>query len=95
MSNHPSATNHVMSRRNAFKSAAAGAALAAMPAGIAGAQHATPAATPEVETSPGVTPDRVATAIAELPSLVQGVMEKTGVPGVAVGVVFDDEVRYL
>jgi CubicO group peptidase (beta-lactamase class C family) len=78
-----------LSRRLFTKSAVIGS-LAAIPASAsAHAQDATPAAS-----NSGVTPDRVAAALDQLPDLVQGYLDQTGLPGLAIGVVFKDEVRY-
>jgi CubicO group peptidase (beta-lactamase class C family) len=88
------------SRRRAIQSTSAGAVLAAIPASLglthtASAQNATPEATPSTSTVPEVTAERVASAIAQLPGIAQDTMDQTGVPGLAIAVVYDDEVRYL
>ncbi|MFN8591241.1 MAG: serine hydrolase [Thermomicrobiales bacterium] len=43
---------------------------------------------------PGVTPERVAAALARLDDLVQQTLERTGIPGMAVAVVHGDETPY-
>lgn len=42
----------------------------------------------------GVTPERVTAAIAQIPDLATALLEQSGVPGLAVAVVYDDEVLY-
>lgn len=81
--------NGHISRRVFTKSAAIGSMVAAIPAATL-AQGATPVADDQ-----GVTPDRVAAALDQLPALIQGYLDQTGLPGLAIGVVYQDEVRYL
>ena len=49
------------------------------------------AATPQAQ----ATPERVATAVGRLDSIVEQTMQRTGTPGIAVAVVYRDEVVYL
>src|SRR4028118_16717 len=42
----------------------------------------------------GVTPERVAAAVEQIPELAASVLEQSGTPGMAVAVVYDDEVIY-
>jgi CubicO group peptidase (beta-lactamase class C family) len=42
----------------------------------------------------GVTPERVAAAVEQIPELAASVLEQSGTPGMAVAVVYDDEVVY-
>jgi CubicO group peptidase (beta-lactamase class C family) len=76
--------------------AALGAAGAVALPDPAAAQDATPgAAPPAAAEAPGtVTPARAALAVARVPSLAQEIMAKTGVPGMAVAVVFGDAVTF-
>jgi CubicO group peptidase (beta-lactamase class C family) len=53
------------------------------------AQSATPTASSD---APGVTPDRVASAVAQIEPYIAELLEQTGVPGVAVAVVYKDEI---
>ncbi len=50
----------------------------------------TPVAT--AQDQPGVSPDRVTSAVSALPGIVRDLMDRTGVPGMAVAVVYGDEV---
>lgn len=43
---------------------------------------------------PGVTPDRVKTALPELEKLTTGLLKKTGIPGLAIAVTYNDQVVY-
>ena len=57
--------------------------------------HSNDAATPDTEpASSGLTKDDVEASLPELDNVVQTAMAETGVPGIAVAVVFDDEVLY-
>ncbi|MEZ4564181.1 MAG: serine hydrolase [Thermomicrobiales bacterium] len=60
------------------------------------AQEASPAASAATggDLPRGVTPERVASAIAQIPDLATTLLEQSGVPGMAVSVVYDDEVVY-
>ena len=84
------------SRRLAIQSTSASAVLAAIPASL-GFTQATSAqdATPTGDSAPGVTAERVASAISQLPAIAQDAMDRTGVPGLAIAVVYEDEARYL
>lgn len=66
---------------------------AGLSAGTALAQEASPVA--DVPAAPGeVTPARVADVAAQLPDLAASMLERTGVPGMAVAVIHDDAVVY-
>lgn len=84
------------SRRQALGYGGAGVAASAIASsGLsrgAAAQSATPAADSD---APGATPDRVAAAVAQIDSFVTELMEQTGVPGVALAVVYQDKVLHL
>jgi CubicO group peptidase (beta-lactamase class C family) len=84
------------SRRQALGYGGAGVAASALAATgsirSASAQEATPTASND---TPGVTPDRVAAAIAQIDSFVTDLMEQTGVPGIGLAVVYQDEVVHL
>jgi CubicO group peptidase (beta-lactamase class C family) len=86
-----------VSRRKALKSIAAGSTLAAIPAlrmsQSASAQEGTPVALTDAAID--VTPERVAAAVEQIPSLAESLMEQTGIPGMVVGVVYQDAVTYL
>ncbi|MCC6313776.1 MAG: beta-lactamase family protein, partial [Thermomicrobiales bacterium] len=73
--------------------AAAGAAIAGVAPGRAAAQEATPAA-PGESTLSSVTPERAALATARIPELARDMLERSGVPGMAVAVVYDDAVTF-
>ncbi len=77
------------SRRQALQVGLASAAAVAIPH-ITGARQATPA----VLDDGAITPERVDQALPRLDQLVEDAMAQTGVPGVAVAVVFDDTVVY-
>ena len=91
--------SHAMSRR-ALTRAGAFAAMAPVAAGLGAApllaQEASPVAHDAAGDAQahGVTPERVAAAIAQIPDLAEGMLEQSGVPGLAVAVVYDDEVVY-
>lgn len=86
-----------ISRRRAL--AASGAAIAAAGAGAlterpdaALAAQATPVAA----AAPGtVTAERVAEAVTRIPALAEDILKRSGVPGMAIGVVYDDTVQFL
>lgn len=87
-----------LSWRRALMSAGSG--LATSGVGVpcqAAAQEATPAsAAPVMADAPGqVTPERVASAVDRIPALAQELLDETGVPGMSVVVVYDEEVLYL
>lgn len=77
----------MLSRRAAMK---AGVALPAAVAGVGVASRPVVAQPAQA----GLTPDRVAEAVAQLPSMVREAMGSTGIPGVAVAVVYDDAQVY-
>ena len=93
-----------MNRRTALRAGALGAGAAGL--GVmtnsAFAQDATPEATPitspsEIPAPPGlpeITADKVDAALARLDALVQQTLDETKIPGVAVAIVYQDEVRY-
>ncbi|MGB3329427.1 MAG: serine hydrolase [Thermomicrobiales bacterium] len=86
--NHPT---H-LSRRRAVQAAIATAAAVSIPAGQATAGEATPATGANIAQGP--TRQQVAAAVGMLDSWIASTMTRTGVPGMAVAVVFDDEVLY-
>jgi CubicO group peptidase (beta-lactamase class C family) len=80
------------SRRQVLQGSATGLAATAVAGthlGASARQQATPSATQ------GVTIESVTTAIAALEGVIQDAMASTGVPGIAVAVVFQDEVVHL
>lgn len=81
-------TMHV-SRRRAMQAAFATAAVAAAPAPRSLARQATP-----VADDPAVTTAQVEAALARLDDLIEDAMARTGVPGAAVAVVYNDDVVY-
>ena len=81
---------HRYSRRQAIQAAAATAAVATISHSRASAQQATPAAIDDAALSAG----QVEAALARLDGLVEDAMTRTGVPGAAVAVVYQDEVVY-
>jgi CubicO group peptidase (beta-lactamase class C family) len=95
--------------RRPLRSAAALGLVAALAVGCTRSDADTTAAAvahPAAKTSPlptvppaqppsQLTRAKVATAVSQLDGVVQDVMRRTGVPGVAVGVVYDDKVMYL
>lgn len=89
-----------MSRRSALIRAGAVAVMGPLVAGPGAApllaQEASPAAAEAGgDAQPrGVTPERVAAAVAQIPDLAASVLEQSGAPGMAVAVVYDDEVIF-
>ena len=87
--------------RRAF--AAGGAGLAALGATALGGRpsralaQAPPsaAATPTGNPVGAVTPERVALAVAQAPTIAQDILQRTGVPGMAVAIVFQDTAVFL
>lgn len=81
-------------RRGALGISAAGFGMSgAARLGPASAQEATPTATGDGN-PPGITPERVEAAIGRLDHLVQQTLDETGIPGIAVAVVYGDEMPY-
>ncbi|WP_369045437.1 serine hydrolase [Sinomonas sp. P10A9] len=99
------AANHVAGRRTLLKVLGAGAAgVAAAPLLSAcvparDAASATPTASlapsPAREVPPLLDQEKVKSALAKLDGIVQDAMKSTGVPGIAVAVVYRDQVAYL
>lgn len=92
--------SHTLSRRRALTRAGALAALAPVAASLGAtpllAQEASPVASDAEGNgrARGVTPERVASAVDQIPDLAASILEQSGVPGMAVAVVYDDEVVY-
>jgi CubicO group peptidase (beta-lactamase class C family) len=84
--------NAHISRRSLLRSATAGSLVASIPFATT-AQDATPA--PDTDAATGVTPDRLAAALVQLPTLVNDYLDRSGLPGLAIGVVYQDDVPYL
>jgi CubicO group peptidase (beta-lactamase class C family) len=84
------------SRRRALAHAGALAAMVPISAGLNAAPLLAQEASPIAEDGmpPGVTPERVAAAVEQIPELAARVLEQAGTPGMAVAVVYDDEVIY-
>src|SRR3954447_11549760 len=86
-----------LTRRKALINVGAGVASVGAAAAVAiprraMAQDATPVAAP----SPGtVTAESAARAVDRIPALAQEILDKTGVPGMSVAVVFDDKVTFI
>src|SRR4051812_45382651 len=78
------------SRRRVAQTALMTAAVATLPRARAAAQAATP--TPSAEAA--ITSSQVQSAVDRLDALIEDGMTQTGVPGVAVAVVYDDTVVY-
>ncbi len=76
------------SRRRAMQAAMVTAAVATIPRSTAAAQQATPA----VVDGTAISAAQVASALAKLDGLIEAAMARTGVPGAAVAVVYDDAV---
>lgn len=68
------------------------AALAALPGAAA---QTSPAQPPATRAPTSMTPEGVFSAVAHLDSVVEEVLQRTGVPGMAIAVVYRDEVVYL
>ncbi|HEU0116119.1 MAG TPA: serine hydrolase [Thermomicrobiales bacterium] len=87
-----------MTRRSLLGRGAAGLAAGALGAaalGRAAAQDATPVASPIPPESGGrATPAQVAAAVAGLDGVIHDVMQRTGIPGIAAAVVYQDAVVY-
>ncbi len=85
-----------ISRRRALGASGAGLAAAGVghllrPADRVHARQATPAA----DAAPGeVTADRVAQAVDRIPEVAEDILRRTGVPGMAVAVVYDDAIQF-
>lgn len=79
-----------ISRRQGIQAGLLASAAAGITALGAHAQEASPVATPAA----GVSQSSVEAAIAALPGVVEGMMATTGVPGLAVSVVYDDRIQY-
>jgi CubicO group peptidase (beta-lactamase class C family) len=87
-----------LSRRAILGRSAAGLAAGAFGGAALGrvaAQDATPAASPAAAVGGSlVTPATVAAAVAKLDGVIQDVMRRTGIPGIAAAVVYQDGVVY-
>jgi CubicO group peptidase (beta-lactamase class C family) len=83
-----------MSRRQAVAAATSATVLASTGAVRALAQPATPGATPAAESPGGITSAKVQATLDQIPGIVQNLIDQTGVPGIGVGVVFQDEVVF-
>ncbi|MDQ3410667.1 MAG: serine hydrolase [Chloroflexota bacterium] len=88
-----------LNRRQALRTTGTGLALAAAAAGVSNraiAQSATPAATPAAplpdQMLGTVTPERAALAVSRVREYAEELLAQTGVPGLAVAVVYNDEV---
>ena len=90
-----------LTRRRAL--AHTGAGLAALGSVVTGArpgrvlaQEASPPADepPSAEVPGGVTAERAGLAVERLPALAETILQQSGVPGMAVAVVFDDALTY-
>lgn len=81
------ASSHRLTRRAAILTSAAASSLLATRGRSGAAQDATPAAE-----SPGITPERVRQIEDRLDEIVKDAMDRTGVPGVSVAIVFEDSV---
>ncbi|MFI5797971.1 hypothetical protein [Streptomyces sp. NPDC051677] len=79
-------------RRRSHRRGKAGAALALAPLLLA---PCVLAATPPPQPPPQLTQSEVDSAVGRLDGIVQNGMARTGVPGVAVAVVYQDRVVYL
>ena len=86
-----------ISRRRALAVSGAGGAAAIVGA-VGHRSEAVKAAqaTPTADAAPGeVTAERVAQAVERLPALAEDLLQRMGVPGMAVAVVYDDAVQYI
>jgi CubicO group peptidase (beta-lactamase class C family) len=81
---------HHTTRRRVMQAALASAATVTLPRSRAAAQQATPTAGSDAE----ITAAQVQSALDRLDGLIEDGMAQTGVPGVAVAVVYADEVVY-
>ena len=81
---------HRYSRRQAMQAAVTTAAVATIPRRTMAAQQATPA----VVDGAAISADQVEAALARLDGLIEDAMARTGVPGAAVAVVYNDAVVY-
>lgn len=92
----PAEVTRRFSRRHALGYGGAGMAASALTSPWlnrgAAAQGATPTASND---APGATPDRVSAAITRIDSYVTDLMKQTGVPGVALAIVYQDDVVHL
>ncbi len=93
---------HSIGRREVMRRAGTDGGTAGLGLGAPGGlsssartQDATPATTPGNGDAPGVTPQRVAAAIAQLDELAHQTLERTKIPGMAIAVVYADETPYL
>src|SRR5215213_4214144 len=90
-----------LSRRRALAQTGAGltalgsVVVGASPSGVL-AQDASPPADepPSAEVTGGVTPQRAALAVERLPALAETILQQSGVPGMAVAVVFEDALTF-
>lgn len=84
-----------ISRRRALAATGAGAATLAGPTVLRSDALMAAQATPTVSAPPGeITAERVAQAVERIPTLAEDILKRTGVPGMAVAVVYDDAVQY-
>lgn len=79
-----------LSRRRAMQTILSAAAVATLPRGRAVARQSTPIVVNEAM----ITPDQMEAALPKLDGLLEDAMMRTGVPGAAVAVVYDDAVVY-
>lgn len=92
--------SHTLSRRRALMRAGALAAMAPVAASLGATPLLAQEASPDASDAEGngrargVTPERVASAVEQIPDLAASILEQSGVPGMAVAVVYDDEVVY-
>lgn len=88
------------SRRRALARGGTLVALAPIAAGLGAAPLLAQEASPVTDDGAanalprGVTPERVAAAVAQIPELAAGLVGQSGTPGLAVAVVYDDELIY-
>src|SRR5262245_32758494 len=87
------AAGSLLSRRSFLGQGGAGVAAGAV--AVAGLGKGVPSRHATAAPGNAVTPESVAAAVAELPGVVQDAMDRTGVPGVAVAVVYQDEIVHL
>ena len=79
-----------LSRRRALQTTLSAATIATLPRSPALARQSTP----NVVNEAMITPDQVEAALPKLDNLLEDAMARTGVPGAAVAVVYDDAVVY-